>query len=394
MRLKHEADVVCSEPGALLTASNIDHVLFDKTGTICGDTQSMSHVVNATASTNLVLAGSNSLVQVDDALVGDPLDMASLRASGWTLNKKDGSYQKDGSTLWQIKTFPFDANRRTSSSIVLIQDVQGDIKLCSLVKGSPDAILKLVSSVDQDRFRDTVAQLGRDGYRIIAIGIEVIGENSTLFESIFPSGFQNTTSITKAIAKARKRTQTLLHRDAVETVATFEFCGFACFEASVRPSSPRVIKELLQAQVGVTMLTGDGVDVAISVARRCQIIADRDRIALLDYDCEAEGLVWIEIGKGKGTTGSQLSTRKVLSSKKPFTIVATGNAVEALSKSSSSEEEKLIRSKMQDFSVFARATPSQKVLVVSTLKQNGKRVIMCGTWMREISCCLVPRSFY
>ncbi|KAI2513197.1 calcium-transporting ATPase [Fragilaria crotonensis] len=389
MKLKREADVVCSEPGALLTASTIDHVLFDKTGTICGDTQAMSHVVNGTTSTDLVLAGSNSLVLVDEALVGDPLDKASLSASGWTLNKTNGSYQKDGSTLWQIKTFPFDANRRTSSSIGLVHEEHGGARLCSLVKGSPDAILKLVSSVDKDRFRDTVVQLGQDGYRIIAIAIEDIGENSTLFESIFPSGFQNTTSIEKAVAMARKRTQTSLHRDSVETVATFEFCGFACFEASVRPSSPRVIKELLHAQVGVAMLTGDGVDVAIAVARRCQIISDLDRIALLDYDSEAEGLVWTEVGKGKGSAGSRLSTRKVLSSKKPFTIVATGNAVEALSKSSCSEEEKLIRSRMQDFSVFARATPSQKVLVVSTLKQSGKKVIMCGDGVNDVAAMKV-----
>ena len=114
MRLKRDAHVVCSDPGSLLSAATIDHVLFDnKTGTICGDTQSMSHVVNATESTDIVLAGSNSLVQVEEALVGDPLDTASLRAFGWTLvDETNGSYQKDGATMWQIKAFPFDANRR------------------------------------------------------------------------------------------------------------------------------------------------------------------------------------------------------------------------------------------------------------------------------------------
>ena len=34
------------------------------------------------------------------------------------------------------------------------------------------------------------------------------------------------------------------------------------------------------------MLTCDGVDVAIAVARRCQIIAVLDRVAFLDYDTQ------------------------------------------------------------------------------------------------------------
>ena len=219
-----------SETGALLSAATIDHILFDKTGTICGDTQSMSHVVNGMESTETVLAESNSLVQVDEAVVGGPLDMASLRASGWTLDK----------TMWTIKMFSFDADRRTSSLLVLVQDAQDGMRVCSLVKGAPDGILNLVSSVlDTEQFKETVAQLGQDGYRIIAMGIQDVAQNSTLFELVYPHDVRNNTSIEKVEAMARKRTQTTVHRDAVETVATFQYCGFACFEASVRASSPR-----------------------------------------------------------------------------------------------------------------------------------------------------------
>ena len=39
------------------------------------------------------------------------------------------------------------------------------------------------------------------------------------------------------------------------------------------------------------MLTGDGVDVAIAVARRCQIIAVLDRVAFLDYDHDAQYMI-------------------------------------------------------------------------------------------------------
>ena len=50
------------------------------------------------------------------------------------------------------------------------------------------------------------------------------------------------------------------------------------------------------------MLTGDGVDVAIAVARRRQIIAELDRVALLDYDHDSERLVWKELGSRDGAS--------------------------------------------------------------------------------------------
>ena len=386
MRLKREADVVCSEPGSLLSASMVDHVLFDKTGTLTADTQSLSHVLNATNCTDLILAGSHSLVQVENELVGDPLDLASLRASNWILNKEKGTYHnKDGASLWQIKTFPFDANRRTSSSLVVVQDSEGSFRVYKLLKGSPDAIQDLVS-VNKDSFGDTVTQLGQEGYRIIAMGIHDITDNTTIVEKLFPSGFPNaTTSTTKAIKKAKKIAQTMLHRDSVET-GTFDFCGFSCFEAAVRPSTPRVIDELQQAQIGVTMLTGDGVDAAVSVARRCRIIPDSADVAVVDWDAETSTLLWKRIG---GTDNSKISTRSILSNKKSYALVATGSAVEAMTKSTCTSEEKMLQSKLHTFSIFARASPKQKVIVASALKQNGKRVLMCGK-LASLYCSCLP----
>ena len=43
--MRQEADVVCSQPGALLSSAEIDTVVFDKTGTLTADTQSLSNIV-------------------------------------------------------------------------------------------------------------------------------------------------------------------------------------------------------------------------------------------------------------------------------------------------------------------------------------------------------------
>ena len=64
-----------------------------------------------------------------------------------------------------------------------------------LSSGSPDAILNLASFIDEDECRETVAQLGQDGYRIIAMRIQGIAENSSLFDQVYPPGVRNNTSI-------------------------------------------------------------------------------------------------------------------------------------------------------------------------------------------------------
>jgi cation-transporting ATPase 13A1 len=389
MQLKKEADVVCSEPGSLLTASTVTHVLFDKTGTLTADTQSLSHniVVNGTnheeaAAVELVLAGCHSLVELQKELVGDPLDLASLRYSKWAL-QKDGSFQNnDGTTLWQIKTFPFDANRKTSSSLVLVQGADNEAcRLYNLIKGSPDVVQGLVS-IDNNYFGDTVTQLGEEGYRVIAMGIQDVTNDTELVDKIFPTGLptiaNNATSTKSTIKKAKKVAQKALHRDSMEA-SGFDFCGFSCFEAVVRPSTPRIIKELQQAKMGVTMLTGDGVDAAVSVARRCQLISNTSEVAVLDW--VDSKLSWKRLGETSDNVDEKpLSTRKIFAKNaESYALVATGSAVEALAgKEDLSREEKLVQSKLHTFGVFARASPSQKVLVASTFKQNDRKVLMCG----------------
>jgi manganese-transporting P-type ATPase len=396
MRLKREADVVCSEPGSLLTASTIDHVLFDKTGTICSDTQAISHTENATEWTPLVLAGSNSIVQVDGNWIGDPLELASLRASNWTMedsNTKRFVYTNDNKEqlqMWQIKTFPFDPNRRTSSSVVLVQHNDGSLKLYALVKGSPDSILNLLRVEKQD-YNKLVSHLGRDGYRIVSLGIREITNHTESIQQLLTT----TTSAKKPInqkmfAKIHKlaHKSNILHRDVVES-GSFNFAGISCFEASIRPSSPRVVQQLKDAGIGVTMLTGDGIEVAISVANRCHMIPTKNNetnVAILDYNQDTEKLFWKQ-QKHRGSSTSRaksktstISTRQVFSKESSFTFVATGNAVEALISEplKIADECRIIKSRMQDFVVFARASPSQKVLVAAMLKENGKHVLMCG----------------
>jgi magnesium-transporting ATPase (P-type) len=131
------------------------------------------------------------------------------------------------------------------------------------------------------------------------------------------------------------------------------------------------------------MLTGDSVDAAVSVARRCRLIDEPNNIPvfLLDFDPDKKLLGWRKLGIDVGSNKPFQSWESVTEAKHGgCTLIATGKAVEyLLTKDYLSPEEKNIQLMLPNFAIFARATPNQKVLVTRAIKNSGLKVLMCGT---------------
>ena len=398
-QLRKDSDVVCSEPGALLTAATIDAVVFDKTGTLTADTQSLSSIVpteNPSLNNELmidsILGGCHSLVNLIDAksenkLIGDPMDLVSLRYSGWTYSQREDCYTKTngnhtGMRLWQLKTFPFDPTRRTSSAIVLVIDIHKNVWIMKVMKGSPEKIENLViqNSDSTDWYRKKNSQLGKEGMRTIALAAKVLSEKDHATSVLFPTGIPTSSDeVVLALEIARQRSHEL-HRDDIEEMG-FEFTAFACFNASIRPSTSRIIHELNQASIPITMLTGDSIEAAITTCKAAGIIKN-EIVAILDV--KGENLVWMIQSEGSvqiiDATTITLSEILSLSNRKLCSLATTGTVIEYLeSKNKASAFHISIKSNLSKFSIIARASPKQKAHTISAMKNDGgKTVLMCG----------------
>lgn len=100
--------VFCTEPFRIPFAGKIDVCCFDKTGTLTSDDLIVEGVALAkkdSAVTSIsdipmetlhVLSTCHSLVQLEDGLVGDPLEKATLTAIEWNVTKADAVVPKKG----------------------------------------------------------------------------------------------------------------------------------------------------------------------------------------------------------------------------------------------------------------------------------------------------------
>lgn len=438
MQLKKESDVVCAEPGTLLAAAHVDLCVFDKTGTLTADTQVMSAVESPFLSNNnsmveAVLAGCHSLSLVHDEdndvspqLIGDPLDRAALQFSRYDFNGTDKSasysnYRKPReqgnhvgelsapTKIWQIKTFPFDANTRRSSALLLVQHSDDKMRLWKVCKGSPDSMRSLLSAKPR-MTKDTMLQrydefheaLGSRGVRAITLASQDVSNTPLVFK-LFPKGLsklqyaKNPKSLYRKIQKARVVAQREFHTVDFENslVGSMDFLGFGCFSASMRPSSPRVIKELRNSGTNVLMLTGDGVSAALTIARSANFF-DKSCKVFATLDVKTDGsLCWTTLrGKNLSKKASyefsfhETETIILRTKLSQYAVLISGAAIDVLvnSKQVDNEVRDLILRHLDKVSVIACASPETKQLVMATLKTYcNSYVLMCGDGLNDIS---------
>ena len=360
-----KAQVFCTEPYRVPYAGTVTHTFFDKTGTLTTDSLIAKGIVSnpqldpthdatraggkdgtdgtdgtdgkdgkdgvvaggpalapsarALQEVAVVIGGCQSLLQVDGRLLGDPIELAALRAIGWDYDAdrgvakaedsvaarekalkeceaKAGALQKQGAkasatdvrkaadavdeakkaigraerrrdnaavrgvAVRPVQRHHFSSALQRMSAVAHVTGLKGadgrrEEAVLCLVKGSPEAIGKLLHA---ERHGGKPSWYEQTHQRLSEQGLRVL---ALAFKRCACDG----AAASEAQAYARKP------REWVESGLTF--AGFIAFGCPVRKDSALVIGGLVESGHSTAMLTGDAALTAIHVAKEVGMLA-------------------------------------------------------------------------------------------------------------------------
>lgn len=158
--------VFCTEPFRIPLAGKVQICCFDKTGTLTSDdllvegiaglsesTSETRNIADANEKTISVSATCHSLAQLDDGLVGDPLEKATLNAIDWNLTKQQSVIPKKAKfkamKIYQRFYFSSALKRMSVLAGYLVQ-FTNEVHYIVTVKGAPEVVMKMLKSVPEN----------------------------------------------------------------------------------------------------------------------------------------------------------------------------------------------------------------------------------------------------
>jgi len=311
--------IFASSTNHIVTAGHVECVCYDKTGTLTteGDTfvgvysvqttkegscfEPLTRTAQELPQNNLfryILAGCHSLALMKregketSELIGEQLELEMFGASTWQYYEVPEQQtaglprlvkqfevpphcsaallplEELDPFLAVLRIFPFDAELRTMSTIVLeVERKQGllqqnfvvkdSYRQFLLVKGAPEALKKRCTKQSlPHNFDNFLEGLTLDGYRILGCAYK---------------------ELKGSLAQNQQ-----LSRDALEKDLTF--CGFLVMGNQLKPETRAVLNEVKNAGLRQCMVTGDNILTALSVAKSCEgIFLLSEPIYVLEY---------------------------------------------------------------------------------------------------------------
>ena len=314
-----------------------------------------------------VLATCHSLVMLDDGLVGDPLEKATLTAVDWSLTKGDAVIPKKGKfaglKIFQRHHFSSTLKRM---SVVCGYTVPGtsETRYLVTVKGAPETLRSMFSlgSVPGD-YDKTYLALSRRGARVLALGHRDLG---TLSHHQLKE----------------------LKRDDLET--GLRFAGFVIISCPLKPDSKSVIKELVGSSHHVMMITGDNPLTACHVARQLKFCRTNTTLILTHT---ASGWAWQSVDLsltlpwsgpdavfGESMLKTNYKDGRWTNFLASHDLCVTGEGLAYLLASHPT----LARRLLPHVRIFARVNPKQKEAVLTSLKALGYTTLMCGDGTNDV----------
>ncbi|KAK4879876.1 hypothetical protein RN001_008022 [Aquatica leii] len=352
--------VYCTEPFRIPFAGKIEICCFDKTGTLTSDNLVVEGVALAKNGSQVtpisdiplesaqVLATCHSLAHVDDGLVGDPLEKATLLAVDWNLTKSDAVIPKRG----KCPGFKIFLRNHFSSALKRMSVIAGYTTLGSTetvyvttVKGAPETLKTMFSDAPKN-YDDVYLELSRRGARVLALGWREIGKLS-------PQELRD------------------LKREDVET--NLKFAGFVIISCPLKMDSKSVVKEIINASHKVVMITGDNPLTACHVAKELKFCLK----PILVLTQVKDDWVWESISQHEKYELDRGLDKSIIAK---HDLCITGDSLSYLREFHNTFLSKIL----PNIAVFARFAPKQKEFVIVTLKSLGYITLMCGDGTNDV----------
>lgn len=356
--------VFCTEPFRIPFAGKVQICCFDKTGTLTSDNlmvdgvagltedRTITAVADLPESTVQVMASCHSLAQLDDGLVGDPLEKATLLSIEWNVTKQEAVVPKRGKfkPLKIIQRYHFSSALKRMSVLAGYQvPYSNETHYIGAVKGAPEIIRTMLKEVPS-WYEDTYLEFSRRGARVLALARKEFG-------ALDPSQVRE------------------IKRETVESDLTFE--GFVVISCPLKSDSKAVIKEIVQASHKVVMITGDNPLTACHVAKELRFT--RRPVLVLTKDQESDDRKW-HWESIKADVRQPIDKKQVKNLIAEYDLCITGESLNYLK----DEGHDYLFAILPYVAVFARFAPKQKEFVITTLKHLGYYTLMCGDGTNDV----------
>ncbi|KAL0236124.1 hypothetical protein GEMRC1_002706 [Eukaryota sp. GEM-RC1] len=386
--------IFCTEPFRIPLAGKVDTCLFDKTGTITEDCHFvrgicmaesrdflLNSVDNSSLFSKITIAGANGLGYSNGKLIGDSLEIAGLKSTGFSLTQNDVIVAPGKlSNLLELKIlkkFHFRSNLQRMSTICRYFDPtsgQKSASLLYLVKGSPEKLRDMFASVPE-AYDENLKYFQTNGDRVLALGYK-----------------QTDLKISELNSVRRQDTETNLI-----------FAGFLIFNCPVRQGSDAVIAQLINSKNRCVILTGDAVLTAVHVAQSIKMIGHRPStrnlftkgrnqmklkctcgrkfeksfpLVLVQNDDVMNDFYWTRVNQSYGARVFDLFEPCVGC----FELCLDGNGLSHLH----STNLNFLKSIINYVAVFGRVDPNQKAQITSMLIDQGNFVSMIGDGSNDV----------
>ncbi|VVC29292.1 P-type ATPase, transmembrane domain,P-type ATPase, phosphorylation site,P-type ATPase, cytoplasmic [Cinara cedri] len=352
--------IYCTEAFRIPFAGKVEICCFDKTGTltkddlivegIAGINNEMMPMVLAPEHTIQVLASCHSLVQLDDTLVGDPIEKASLDAINWLLCKNDLIVSKNSKMppLKIMSRFYFSSSLKRMSVLASYKcpKTQNKVVYIASVKGAPEVLKSMLKSIPSN-YDCTYQELAGRGARVLALA-----RKEMKFD---PDDVKN------------------LKRETLE--CDLDFVGFVVVSCPLKPDSKNVIKELQESSHMVTMITGDNPLTACYVANELNFTRSQSSIILTLTEV-SNMWYWVN-DRNKVQFPLIENIKKLVES---YDLCLTGDSLAYLNKN----HKDVLKKILPHVCVFARVAPKEKEFIIIMLKALGYCTLMCGDGTNDV----------